>query len=108
MSALHKSLPLAGLMIIMVCIVTTPVLAAPPRTVAGTIVDIYNDEEAGAAYVTISTTNGLFIIDCKHQSFGTPIAPQDYVKVTVNHVRTLNNKPVGNLVAVLQHTPSTR
>jgi hypothetical protein len=108
MSTLHKSLPLASLIIIMVCIVTAPVLAAASKTVAGTIVDIYNDEEAGAAYVTISTTNGIFIIDCKHKSFDTPIAPKDFVKVTVNHVRSLNNKPVGDLVAVLQHTPSTQ
>jgi hypothetical protein len=102
----NKSLPYTGLIIILVCIVTAPVLAAAPRTVEGTIVDIYNDEEAGAAYVTITTATGLFIIDCKHKSFDTVIAPQDYVKVVVNRVRTLNKKLVGDLVTVVKHTPA--
>lgn len=108
MSIINRFLSLTGLMIIMACIVAAPVLAAAPRIVEGTIVDIYNDELAGAAYVTITTANGLFIIDCKYKSFDTVIAPQDYVKVAVDNVRTLNKKLVGELVAVVRHTPAKR
>lgn len=104
----QKSLLVNGLLLIMVLLATVPVLAAAPKVVAGTIVDIYNDEEAGEAYVTIKTATGLFIIDCRHQSFQTPIAPGDYVKVSVNQVRTVKKKPVGNLTAVIQHTPAPR
>ena len=108
MQPIIKPLPLAGLIIIMVFTVISPVLAAASRIVEGTIVDIYNDEAAGKAFVTIETTTGSFIIDCRFKSFDTPIAPGDYVKVTVNHVRTMNKKAVGDLVGVLQHTESPR
>jgi hypothetical protein len=76
------------------------------KIVEGKITDIFNDEEAGGAYVTIKTKYGSFIIDCKAKSFDTPIAPGDYVKVNVRNVRTMNKKTVGDLVSVIKHTPS--
>jgi hypothetical protein len=108
MFRLKLSLPLAGLIVVLVAMLTAPALAAAPKTVAGTIADIFNDEEAGQAYVTITTSQGPFIIDCKHKGFDTPIAPGDYVKVSVSQVRTIQKKPVGNLVTVIQHTPAKR
>jgi hypothetical protein len=83
-------------------------LAGESKIVEGKIADIFNDEEAGEAYVTIKTKYGSFIIDCKHKSFDTPIAPGDFVKVNVNNVRTMNKKTVGDLVSVIKHTPQKR
>jgi hypothetical protein len=106
MHAANKSKISVKCLIVIIFIFTTggPVEAA--QIVQGTIIDIYNDEAAGEAYVTIKTPQGSFIIDCKSKSFDTPIAPGDYVKVSVKNVRTLHKKPVGDLVAVMQHTPA--
>jgi hypothetical protein len=78
------------------------------KIVEGKIVDIFNDEEAGGAYVTIKTKYGAFIIDCKTKSFDAPIAPGDHVKVNVKNVRTMNKKTVGDLVSVLKHIPANK
>lgn len=86
----------------------TPVSAGGTRTVAGVILEVYNDEVAGEALVSLNTNQGLFIIDCRRQSFPQPIAPGDRVKVTVDNVRTVKKKTVGDLVAVLEHTPARR
>jgi hypothetical protein len=76
------------------------------KIVEGKITDIFNDEEAGGAFVTIKTKYRSFIIDCKNKRFDTPIAPGDYVKVNVKNVPTMNKKTVGDLVSVIKHTPS--
>ena len=106
MAAANKSKIIFKFVIIIVFIFNTGVLAEATRIVEGAIVDIYNDEAAGEAYVTIKTTHGPFIIDCKSKSFATPIAPGDYVKVSVKNIRTLQKKSLGDLVSVMQHTPA--
>ena len=106
MHAAHKSKIIVTCIIIIIVIFTTGVPAETARIVQGTIIDIYNDEAAGDAYVTIKTPQGPFIIDCKSKSFTTPIAPGDYVKVSVKNIRTRQMKTVGDLVAVIQHTPA--
>jgi hypothetical protein len=84
------------------------IMAGESKIVEGKIADIFNDEAAGEAYVTIKTKYGSFIIDCKHKNFDTPIAPGDFVKVNVNNVRTINKQTVGDLVSVIKHTPQKR
>jgi len=101
-----NTLTVFKLTLIIVLFLSTAGFADDPKIVTGKIVDIFNDEEAGAAYVTIKSKNGLFIIDCKHKSFETPIAPDDFVKVYVKNVRTMQRKTVGDLVSVIQHIPS--
>ncbi len=106
MSTGIKSLTILNFIIIILVILSPAVLAEAPQIVEGTIVDIYNDAAAGEAFVTLKTKQGSFIIDCKNKSFATPIAPGDCLKVSVKNVRTRNNKTVGDLFSVIQHTPS--
>lgn len=106
MQAAHKSKIILKCIAIIIFIFTTGVPAEAARIVQGTIINIYNDEAAGDAYVTIKTPQGPFKIDCKSKSFTTPIAPGDYVKVSVKNIRTRQMKTVGDLVAVIQHTPA--
>jgi hypothetical protein len=106
MPAAHKSKIIVAYLIGIIFIFTTGVPAEAARIVQGTIIDIYNDEAAGEAYVTIKTPQGPFIIDCKSKSFATPMAPGDYIKVSVKNIRTQQKKTVGDLVGVIQHTPA--
>jgi hypothetical protein len=106
MHAAHKLKISVTCLLVLIFICTAGVPAEAARIVQGTIIDIYNDETVGEAYVTIKTPEGPFIIDCKSKSFATPIAPGDYVKVSVKNIRALQKKTVGDLVAVMQHTPA--
>ena len=85
----------------------TAAIAKQARTtVAGKVVDVYTDEEAGEVYVTLETESGKFVVDCKEKSFDTPIGLRDLVKVSVDNVRIVNATTVGDLQSVIEHTPS--
>lgn len=76
-------------------------LAEGQKLVEGAIVDIYNDAPAGEAYVTLTTADGPFILDCAKKGFDDAIDLGDTVKVVVDNVRVVNGRNLGDLNTVL-------
>ena len=72
------------------------------KIVEGKVTDVYDDEEG--AYVTISTDQGEFIIDCQKKSFEQPVENNDLVKVIVEDTQIRNGSSVGILVSIIEHT----